>query len=277
MKRIKGHIQLTRPINLTIALLSIFVGGFVTGTIQPFVKLLLACLSGILIMAGANSVNDFFDLDIDRINKPNRPLPSGLVTPGRAHQFSLILFGSGIILSIFIHLLGFFIALGSSFLLYLYSFRLKRTVIWGNLTVAFVTGLAFVYGGLAVNRTGPAVIVGIFAFFFHLGREIIKDTEDVEGDRSQGIKTLPIEYGVKAALTWVTVILTFLMGLTLIPYLIDIFTFVYLIVVIVGVDLVLIYVMISMWRDPGPKNLGRLAVLMKADMFIGLIAVYLGR
>lgn len=228
-------------------------------------------------MAGANSVNDFFDLDIDRINKPNRPLPSGLVTPGQAHQFSLILFGSGIFLSIFIHLLGFFIALGSSLLLYLYSYRLKRIVLWGNLTVAFLTGLAFVYGGLAVNRTGPAAIVGIFALFFHLGREIIKDTEDMEGDRSQGIKTLPIEYGVKTALIWVTVILAALMGLTLIPYLINIFTLIYLIVVMVGVDLFLVYVIISMWKNPAPKNLGRLAVLMKADMFIGLIAVYLGR
>ena len=86
MQRIKGYIALTRPPNLIIAFLSIFIGGFVTGSIQPLVKLLLACFSGMLVMAGANSINDYFDLEIDRINKPKRPLPSGLVKPVSAYM-----------------------------------------------------------------------------------------------------------------------------------------------------------------------------------------------
>ena len=72
MKTIQGYIQLTRPINLIIAFLSVFIGGFVTGTIHPLSKLLLACFSGMLIAAGANSINDYYDLEIDRINKPSR-------------------------------------------------------------------------------------------------------------------------------------------------------------------------------------------------------------
>ena len=79
MKTITGYIQLTRPVNLLIALLSIFIGGFVTGTIHPLLKLLLASFSGMLVAAGANSINDYYDLEIDRINKPKRPLPSGLI------------------------------------------------------------------------------------------------------------------------------------------------------------------------------------------------------
>ena len=140
-----------------------------------------------------------------------------------------------------------------------------------------MTGLAFVYGGLAVNRIGPALIVGCFAFFFHLGREIIKDMEDMEGDRAEGITTLPIRFGVKAALIWTTTILVTLIGLTLVPYIVHIFSFPYLIVVVVGVDFFLVYVVFSIWTRPESKNFGRLSLLMKLDMFIGLLAVYLGK
>lgn len=276
MEMIRGYIRLTRPVNLFIAFLSIFIGGFVTGTIQPLGKLLLACVSGTLIAAGANAVNDYYDYDIDRINKPQRPLPSGLVPRKGAHEFSILCFLAGIGFSLFIHLFGIIITIGSSMLLYFYSYRLKRTVLWGNITVASVSGLAFVYGGLAVGRVGEALIVGIFAFFYHWGREIIKDVEDIEGDRSVGIGTLPIRFGVRMALCWATGVLVILIGLTLIPYIMGIFSVSYLIVVVAGVDVFLVYVLISMWRKPAAANLGRLAVLMKADMLLGLLAVYLG-
>jgi geranylgeranylglycerol-phosphate geranylgeranyltransferase len=277
MNVIRGYIQLTRPVNLLIAFGSIFVGGFVTGTIHPFSKLMLACFSGALIAAGANSINDYYDLEIDQINKPGRPLPSGLVTPSQACYFALILFAVGTLASSFIHLPGFVIALCSSLLLYLYSFRLKRTILWGNLTVALLSGMAFIYGGLAVGRYREAVIVGIFSFFFHLSREIIKDIEDMKGDRSEGLITLPLKYGVKSALVLASIVMVLLIGLTLVPYFMHIFSPVYLIIVIAGVDLFLAYVLFAMWIRPVPEHLGRLAVLMKADMLVGLLAVYFGR
>jgi len=277
MKRLKAYIQLTRPLNLAIAFLSIFIGGFVTGTIHPVIKLLLASFSGVFIAAGANSINDYFDVAIDRINRPQRPLPSGRIAPKQAQRFSIILFGAGVFVSLFIHCAGFFIALGSAILLYLYSDRLKRTVLWGNITVAFVSGLAFVYGGLAVGRLAQAAVVGVFAFFFHLGREIIKDVEDMEGDRSQGVHTLPVRYGIKTAVGWATAVLVLLMGITPIPYVLKMFSLVYFLIVLAGVDLFLLYVLLSMWHTPEPRNLGRLAVMMKVDMLVGLLAVYLGR
>ena len=276
MRTMKGYIQLTRPVNLLIAFLSIFIGGFITGTIHPLIKLLLACVSGTLIAAGANAVNDYFDIDIDRVNKPHRPLPSRKVTLGQAHLFSILLFVAGVGFSILIHLLGTVIALCSSIMLYLYSYRLKRTVLWGNIAVGLITGLAFVYGGSAVGRYREALIVGVFAFFYHWGREIIKDAEDVEGDRSQGITTLPIKHGIKAALGWATGVLIFLIGLTIFPYILGIFSFYYFLTVLLGVDFFLVYVIVSMWKHPDPKNLGRLSMLMKVDMLMGLLAVYLG-
>lgn len=276
MKTLKGYILLTRPLNCVIAFISIFIGGFVTGTIHPLGKLLLAALSGTLVAAAANAVNDVFDLAIDRINKPNRPLPSGMVTSKAAYRYAVILFVLGMACGALIHWQGLLVAVCSSILLYLYSARLKRTVLWGNLTVAFISGLAFVYGGLAVGRTLQALVVGGFALFYHLAREIIKDAEDVEGDAKDGAVTLPIRYGVKSALLVATCVMLLLIGLTLIPYYLSIFSVSYLWVVVLGVDAFLMFVIISMWRDSDPKNLGRLALLMKFNMFVGLIAVYVG-
>ncbi len=276
MKRLKGYIQLTRPVNLIIAFISIFMGGFITGTIQPLVKLFLACVSGTLIAAGANAVNDYFDLDIDRINKPRRPLPSGAVSRKEAHIFSMFLFGAGIGFSLFIHFYGFMVAVTTSLLLYLYSFRLKRTAVWGNLTVAFISGLAFIYGGMALGRFREATVVGIFAFFYHWAREIIKDVEDLDGDRALGLSTMPIRWGVRYSLGWTTAIIVTLIILTIVPYLIHIFGLAYLVTVFFGVDVFLVYVLFSMWKNANSQNLGRLAVLMKADMLMGLLAVYLG-
>ena len=274
--QLKGYFLLTRPLNSLIAFISIFMGGAITGTVQPLSKLLLACISGTLITGGANAINDVFDLDIDKVNKPGRPLPSGMVEPGSAFRYALFLFLAGVFVSLFIHWAGFVIASLSALSLYAYSWKLKRTVLWGNLTVAFITGLAFVYGGLAVGRSREAFIVGVFSFFYHLAREIIKDTEDIEGDKKDNVVTLPIQHGVKTALTVATVVILSLCCLTPLPYIFKLFSIKYLIVVVLGVDLFLLWIVFSMWRNPETKNLGRLAFMMKLNMFVGLIAVYLG-
>jgi len=276
LRQIQGYILLTRPLNLIIAFISVFIGGFITGTVHPLFRLLMACTSATLIAAGANTINDVFDLAIDQINKPSRPLPSGLVHVQHARLWAILLFLSGVMVSLFLNLPGFIIALLSAVSLYAYSWKLKRTILWGNFTVAFFTGLAFVYGGIAVFRYREAIIVGVFSFFYHLAREIIKDTEDMAGDRKDGVVTFPIRYGAVAGLQLSTVIMVVLIGLTLIPYFLRIFTVHYLWIVLVGVDCFLMYVMISMWRNRDPKNLRKLAFQMKLNMFVGLLAVYAG-
>jgi geranylgeranylglycerol-phosphate geranylgeranyltransferase len=273
----KGYILLTRPFNLAIAFLSIFMGGAVTGTVQPLVKLLLACFSATCITAGANAVNDYFDIDIDRINKPERPLPSGLVGPKAAHRFSILCFIIGVLLGSLIDAACLSIAFMSSVLLYFYSYRLKRTMVWGNLAVALVSGMAFVFGGLAVGRIREAAVVGTFAFLFHLAREMIKDAEDVEGDRALGLRTLPIVRGVHATLVWAALVMVVLMAATVIPYAAGIFGKAYLVTVLLGVDAFLIFVIVSMFSNPGPKHLRKLAAWMKGDMLLGLLAVFLGK
>jgi len=277
MGTLSAYIKLTRPLNLIIAFLSIFLGGVVSGSIDPLFKLLTACFSGTLIMAGANAINDYFDRDIDRINRPKRPIPAGQVLPLQAKTFALLLFTAGTFCGFLVHLLAGIIAVLSSVLLYYYSCRFKRMVLIGNFVVALMTALAFVYGGLAVGRVTFALIVGLFAFLFHLAREIIKDIEDIEGDEKLDLRTFPIVFGEKAGLRLVTAILGILMILTLIPYMTGLFSRAYLWTVMIGVNLFLCIVMVLLWRAPQRKVFRRVAFAMKIDMFLGLLAVFLGR
>lgn len=277
LNTISGLFSLTRPVNVLIGMLSIFIGALITGTIQPLQQVLLACFSGGIIAGAANAINDYFDLEIDRINRPDRPLPVGKVTPAAANTFSLLLFGLGVLLGALVNLPAFFIALFSAILLYLYSARLKRTLLWGNLSVSLATALAFIYGGVAVNRFYESLIPAGFSFLFHLGREIIKDTQDVAGDAANNAVTLPIKSGTKVALFVATGIYVFLIFMTLLPWFFEIYGFYYLLTVFFGVDLVILVMLVSIWRNPSPKNLGRMSNLLKADMLVGLVAIFLGK
>lgn len=258
-------------------MLSIFIGAIITGTIQPLEKVLYACMSGGLIAAGANAINDFFDIEIDKINKPNRPIAAGIIRPAEGFIFSVILFLSGIAMGYLVNWKALIVSACSAALLYFYSFKLKRTVLWGNLSVSLATALAFIYGGIAVNRLSYALIPAIFSFFYHLGREIIKDIEDVKGDRADHIVTLPIVYGEKLALRIAIAIYLFLIVLTFLPYLFKIFGIYYLLIVLLVVDVVILYVIYSAWRNPESKNLSRLSLILKLNMFAGLIAIYSGK
>ncbi len=268
--------QLTRPVNVLIGMLSIAIGALVAGSLTPWQNVLLACLSGGLITAAANAINDYFDVEIDRINKPFRPLPSGSLSRGFAAAFAGVLFVAGVALSALINRAALLIAASASVLLYLYSARLKRTVLWGNLTVSLLSGLAFIYGGVAVFRLKIALVPAVFAFFFHLGREILKDIEDMVGDRAAEAVTFPIRHGVHASRLLITAVFSLLMILTLVPYGAGLFGRVYLWLVVLGVDAVLLFVMVSLWRDSSRENLHRLSGILKLDMLVGLLAIVAG-
>lgn len=275
-KIIIGAIQLARPINLLISALSIFVAAFITGTLEPVYNVIMACLAGAVITAGANTINDYYDLEIDKINKPNRPLVTGIVKPEAAFILSLQEFVLGIFLSVFINLHAFLIALTASILIFFYSYLFKRMPLIGNFIVSLSTGMAFLYGGVAVNRIQFTIIPAILAFFFHFGREIIKDIQDMEGDAQRNVRTFPILYGKAAALIMTSLNFIILVPLLIIPYYINWYGIKYLVIVSIGILPVLLFVVISMWNNPSQKNLGFLSNLLKADMIVGLCALYVG-
>jgi len=272
----KAYWALIRPLNVLIGMLSILMGAVLTGTLHPMAKVILACFSGGIIMAGGNVINDYFDVEIDRVNKSHRPIPSGLISRSSAGIWAILLFTLGLFLSIFVNYIGFLLAILVTAGLYIYGARLKRTLISGNVVVSLFSATAFVYGGVAVGRIKETFIPAGFAFLFHFGREIIKDIEDQAADENALARTLPIAFGPRAALAVATVAFTTLVLFTLFPYFWGLYGKAYLWTVVLGVDLVVLLSVMFLWLRPVPVHFSRVAKILKADMLVGLLALYLG-
>lgn len=276
MRSLPGLVQLTRPANAAITWAAVIVGGMAAGRQGVSVAVILAGLSAALIAAGGNALNDCFDVAADRINKPRRPIPSGRVSRAWACAWAVVLLGLGLCVGAALGAPMLCLAAAAALLLAAYSWRLKPTPYWGNGVVGLVSGLAFVYGGLAVSSPLPALVPAGLAFLFHFARELIKDVEDAAGDAHVRARTAPLRYGERTALITATVILTLLALAAPAPFCLGLYGSAYLVVVLLAVEPVLVYVIVSMWRDSAPDNLARLSLLLKADMLAGLIAVLLG-
>ena len=199
-------VRLVRPLNVVMFFAGVALGGLLAAGLPAFSgvqgrALALAIGSAALIGAGANAINDVFDLAIDRVNRPGRPLPSGAVSEKSARAVWAVCSALGVGLGALISPAHLVLAVGSVGLLYAYSARLKRVPLAGNLAVAVVLGLAILYGGLAVVPAGGGALGlgAAFAFGSTLAREIAKDLEDVAGDAAEGARTLPLVLGPRGA------------------------------------------------------------------------------
>ena len=275
-KQVRYFYRMSRPINVLIALMTILIAAFVTGEFQLQATLYLACITAAFMTSGANIVNDIFDVAIDRINKPRRLLPSELISIRQAWIYFYLSYALALLAALLSGWSMFLIAALIALLLYLYSAHLKRTILWGNLTVSFSTAIAFIYGAMAVGAWKAGIIPAVFAFLFHFGREIVKDMQDVKGDLADGAVTFPGRYGMVKAIILINITFLILIVLTIIPYILDIYSSYYLWVVLFGVDTVLIASSLMIWFRHDPSTLGKISHLLKLDMLVGLVAIYLG-
>jgi 4-hydroxybenzoate polyprenyltransferase len=160
-------------------------------------SLFLIALSTVLIAASGYIINDYYDIKIDLVNKPDRVVIGRYVKRRWALVINQIFNGLGILLGLFISKKVALVNLTAVFCLWLYANQLKRLAFWGNLMVAILTGFSLLV--LAVYYPGhqrEVWVYAIFSFFITLIREIIKDMEDVKGDEKHGCRTLPIIWGI---------------------------------------------------------------------------------
>ena len=173
--------------------------------LYPVIGLTMAAV----LNAASNALNQIYDLDIDRINKPKRPLPSGRLDLGSAWLFTIVAYVVALALAWFVAPGGrrecFWIVLVATAITVLYSvppFRTKRLGIWANVTIAIPRGVLLKVAGWSAVKTILAVepwfIGGIFGLFL-LGASTTKDFADMEGDARGGCRTLPLIYGVRKA------------------------------------------------------------------------------
>lgn len=278
---ISAYIAVLRPVNGLIAALSVALGYLAAGPVplidRPF-SLLLAALSVFLILGFGNVVNDLLDQRADLVNRPDRPLPSGRITGKQAVVYAGVLLLAGLVSARALSAAYFYMASGAAALLWLYSVRLKSTVLWGNAAVAGLTGFTLVYGGLLSTDWSGSLWPALFAFLINLPREIIKDMADAPGDAQNGVTTLPIRYGSFAAAVLASFFLCILAGVTILPYLAGHYSRVYLVSAAAGVDLPALAVIPLLFKArENPKALNRLALLLKVMMILGILAVLLGK
>ena len=274
-KTFKGLYKISRPLSTLTGVLAVILGGYVAGT-GAWDKIALAALATLLVSAAANAWNDYRDIDIDRINQPQRPLPSGMVSPRAVLIFSVVLAVLSVILAELISPTALLIAVASNVLLYIYSVWLKSTVLLGNATVALISAMSPVFGGVAAGNVRPSLWLGAIIFVGILGREVLKTLADYDGDQAHHVRTISTAIGPRAART----IFFFLLGATAIimlaPYLVGHYHAVYAWIVALGVFPVAIYVIIRVTRERTGPQLERLSQLLKYDFLIWFIAVLLG-
>lgn len=204
-------LRLTRFWNLfIIGMAQYFAAIFLIDTKLLFDWKLLILASSTAIIAGAGYIiNDYYDIKIDLINKPDRVVIGKDIGRRYALLFHSMLSFSGVALGF---LLGWrlgLIHILSSFILWWYSNSLKRQPFVGNFMVALLTGLSIILINVLYDLTNSFVIIySLFAFFMTLVREIIKDMEDLKGDNTFGCKTLPIIWGIRKTKVVVYFLLT---------------------------------------------------------------------
>ncbi len=192
-----SYIKIIRPLNFFFVGLCVAMGAYypeyeLTAGIW---QLLSAIVSAMFIAAAGYVINDYYDLEIDRVNKPERVLPSGKMKVRTALIYSILLFLAGIILSYFtFSVICLLIAFINSIFLFLYARFFKREFMVGNLLVAYAASSCFIYGGVAGNNIKNSLVIAAFAFLYTFLRELVKDLEDVKGDREAGAATIAIRW-----------------------------------------------------------------------------------
>lgn len=236
----------------------------------------LTGVSAALIGAGGNIINDILDVEIDRINRPDRPLPAGKVTVKTATRLYIFSKMFGIFFASLAGIIPALIAAGSSFIIFFYSYFLKNIPLVGNVTVSFFTGLVFIFGASTVGNYSNALFPFIFAFMINLIREVVKDVEDIEGDLAEGVRTFPVIFGVEPARKLSVILTVVLITITFLPFLLEVYKIEYLVIIAVSVAPALVSVIRDITKAKEKKDWSRISGHLKLIMILGILAIIAG-
>jgi len=212
------YIALTRPGNAILTSIAVIAGAFIAKGPEDILdfqtEIAICCVSAMMLVGGGNALNDYNDRESDKKNHPERPIPSGKISAENALTFAQILLGLGLVILIFTldNKMPFVIALLGVITLIAYENGLKAAGIAGNIAVGLMSGAVFLYAGMAVNDPGPTIWMFGLAILATITREIVKDIQDLEGDKDRF--TLPTRIGIGASLNLATLILLVAIGLS---------------------------------------------------------------
>jgi geranylgeranylglycerol-phosphate geranylgeranyltransferase len=224
IKNLKSFLQLVRFEHGVMYGIGVLVGAMLAGwTLSPVFSVLLGFAVALLLEIGAFALNDYIDYKADKINKrTDRPIVRGDVSRDAALLIGVGGFLAANVLSLYYlqnNPEAFLLILLFSVFSLLYNYWLKRFALIGNVFIGLTMAIPFVFGGLMLRNVNDAIaILAGIAFIIGLGREIMKDIEDIEGDRKVGAKTLPLVVGVRKSVYSVVICYAAGIALSIIPF-----------------------------------------------------------
>jgi len=273
-KILLAYMQLIRLKNCVIVFFAIFItAAMVSGGISISEKIFFAAAAAFIITAAGNIFNDYYDYVIDKINRPDRPIPSGKVKRSDAMMLSLTLFLVGIAIAYNINLICFAVAGVNVIILMIYARYSKKMLLVSNFIVSYLVASVFIFGGLAaageIVEAKPIFVLSVCAFLMTFSREIVKDIEDIKGDEKSGAETLPIQIGVEKAKNVAVIFLVFAVLLGFVPYIFKLINNLsYYLFVIIVADIVFLYSL----TKPAKES----QKMMVAGIVIALLAFFAG-
>jgi geranylgeranylglycerol-phosphate geranylgeranyltransferase len=224
-----------------------------------------------LAVAGGNALNDYLDVEVDKVNRPDRPLPRGELSLGSARLIATVLMAGSLAVATLLPLLAFLIVVVAILVQLTYEFVAKKRGALGNVLIAAQTGLLFVFGGSIVGDLTPVLLFSALAFLAILGREIAKDISDVAGDTDRS--TIPRVQGLPFARRLAAGFVLGAVALSPVPFLATGLVGPSYLVIVAVADAIFIYATAKLLRgEPRtPES------VMKYAMFLALLAFIIGR
>jgi len=255
-KKIKGLIKLLRPELPFAAGICVIIGEILAlGQFPTFREMILGFIWGFFLSGAAMILNDYFDIEVDKVNAPERPLPSGLVSKNEVIIFTGIITFLGLVASFYINRLAVILYIIFWIIGFLYNWKFKEKGLFGNLFVSSSVAVTILLGGIVVSTSlNTAVIIfSLMVFLFNLGEEIAADAMDIEGDKMRDTKSVAILIGRKNALNISFLLFLVFIGLSSLPYFFGTLGLNYLIIISLT-DLVVLTLAVKLLKNPSIKQ-----------------------
>lgn len=269
MNTIFSYMNLLRPLNLIFSALSVIIAAYLTHSLNQTVTIINAVIVVVMFAGASNILNDIFDINIDKMNQSHRPLPSGEISIWAALVYMLALYFGGIYMSFYLPELAMEMALVLVLpTLVLYTPLFKRIPLIGNMAVAAVLGMVFLFSEAAFTGTVTTMWVPAWlAFGLTFIRELIKDIEDIDGDKLEGVRTFPVVFGMEKSLHLVYLFIIIFCALWWIPYFNNLYGIIYAMTLLFVVEIPLILSIFFLWKNPTSSGC---ALISRATKWITL-------
>ena len=283
-RRIYGFLQLIRLGVSVFGCLSLIVSGILAGDLKDLqTEYLLALLIVFISAAGSFAINDYFDYEIDKSNnRTERPLVLNLISRRTSLYTALISFLLVFILGIFLNPLAMIFVYINLLIFYLYSLGLKRIIFFKNILIAYSYVATILLGSIISDAEIEPIIIyfSIMAFIVGLANEIMFDIADLEGDKAEGIKTLPKLLGTNKSARIVVILYFIIIILDPLPFFVNIddrlhYDLPFLISIMIPV-LSYVFLSRSLIKNHSKENVSKLRIYIFIIMLIGTMSYFLG-